>query len=394
MNTLTRAAIATSIALAAPALAGDVNPPAGPIQPTGVTLAEIRDVLDSIEAQAIDAYDLLTSVDPGTPIESLPGDVDVDFVISQPGSYFLSADWFGDGANTPIEVRASDVTIDLRGFNIVVGDFVAPAPIGVDTIGGVDRVRVYNGTIINSGGGVRLNGESNVVEDIRVTTAAGNGISVGGNSSVARCAVWGAGNGISVGDGSTIKDSVVRFCGNDGFVLGGASSIENCTSESNGGTGFAAGEATVLAGCVATRNGGAGFDLISSVVRECVAYKNASSGFSAINSTITACHSTDNIQVGFHLLAGNHVTRCSAVRNDVGGYSIIGVRNNVSFNHAANHTGGAFSYHLAASATDTFLYSNFAEQSSDYYDIDTADAAVGTQRINFTGATVWDNFSN
>ena len=35
-------------------------------------------------------------------------------------------------------------------------------------------MRVYNGTIINSGGGVRLNGESNVVEDIRVTTAAGN----------------------------------------------------------------------------------------------------------------------------------------------------------------------------------------------------------------------------
>jgi len=399
MNTLARAALAAGLSLAAPALAGDVNPPPGPIQPTGVTLAEIRDLLDSIETQALEAYDALVAVDPGTPIESLPSDTGVDFVISEPGSYFLAGDWFGDGANTAIEIRSSDVEIDLRGFSIVGGGFFdGTSAYGIDTLGGVHNVSVRNGSIVtfgdSSGGAVRLNGDDCVVEDVRVILSEGSGINVGASARVTRCVVFGGLTGVSVGDGSVVKDCAVKSTAGNAFRLDGGSSIENCTADSCGGAGYDASQGTVLSGCVATRNAGNGFDLFGSVVRECVAFRNTGDGFSALNSQISFSTAGDNTQVGFDLAAGNHVTHCSANRNDVGGFRLNGVRNHVSSNHSVEHTGGAFGFQVTASATDSFLFANFGEQNSSYYDFQTTDAALGTRKVNFSGASRWDNYSN
>src|SRR3954470_21985484 len=81
--------------LAAGGRAGPLNPPAGAVAPTMKTLQD---------------------VEPRTPIQSLSGSAAASYVITQPGSYYLT----GNIVRTPnkhgIQVLADNVTIDLAGF--------------------------------------------------------------------------------------------------------------------------------------------------------------------------------------------------------------------------------------------------------------------------------------
>ncbi len=399
MNTLLQTSLATALLVTSGVvLAGDVNPPAGPIGPTGVTLAEIRANLDAIEDQAIDAFDTLVGIHTATPIESLPGDVGAEYVISQPGAYFLSANHLGDGANTVIEVRASDVVIDLRGFAIL-GDglFAGTGSYGIDTVGGVNNVTVRNGSIAtfgdSSGGGVRLNGEGNRVEDVRVVTTQGSGIRTGGNSIVLRSVVYNAGSGISAGFASVLRDCAVQSAAGNGYTLDSGCVVENCTADQNGNDGFSASEGVVIEGCASSRNGDDGYDLFSATVRESAAYQNDNAGFRAFGSSIYACSAGYGAGIGFDLSAGNSVTRCYAISNTIGGFRLTGVRNHVASNFAGSHFSG-FGYQVLASATDCFVTANFARSNAQYYDFQTTNGILGTRRVNLTGATIWDNFSH
>src|SRR6185369_7398513 len=80
--------------------AGNLNPPAGPVASTMKTLSE---------------------VEPRIPINATttPGDADSIFRITQPGSYFLTGNITGVNGKHGIEVAASSVTIDMRGFDLV-----------------------------------------------------------------------------------------------------------------------------------------------------------------------------------------------------------------------------------------------------------------------------------
>jgi len=394
--------IATATAAAAlaasAALAGDLNPPPGPITPTGFTIAEIKAEIDAITADAEAANDTLLGVRAPTDILTLPGQGDADFIITAPGYYVLTDNYFGDGANDFLEIQSSNVIVDLKGFAVIGGGyFDAENAWAITTTAGVNNVAVLNGTIAEfgdpGGGAVRLLGEGNVIRDLRVSVSQGSGIRTGGNSTVERCSVFGAGSGIRAGFSSVVKDCTVSQTSGVGFTLESGSVVENCAASGNNG-GFEAGQGTVIEGCVAAQNDGYGFDLFASTIRESAAHENGEDGVRAYGSTMFAVHSSNNVGIGFLLLAGNHVTRCSATSNDVGGYLISGVRNHVASNFAAEHFGGAYAFRLSASATDCFVVSNFAQGSSIYYDFDTTDGALGDRKINLTGATIWDNFSN
>src|SRR3989304_4869431 len=73
-----------------PVSAGDLNPPPGPITPTQ-----------------------------RTPIgaNTTPGDADSLFMITQPGSYYLTGNIIGVSGKFGIEINASGVTLDLMGFD-------------------------------------------------------------------------------------------------------------------------------------------------------------------------------------------------------------------------------------------------------------------------------------
>src|SRR5262245_55623085 len=79
--------------------AGDLNPPAWPIAPTHKTLTEVEPRI------AINAT-------------NTPGDADSFYRIAAPGSYYLTGDTTVTGSRSGIEIAASEVTIDLRGYTL------------------------------------------------------------------------------------------------------------------------------------------------------------------------------------------------------------------------------------------------------------------------------------
>src|SRR5689334_4165953 len=88
--------------LAPRALAGPLNPPAGPVAPSLKTLPE---------------------VEPRTAINSTntPGDDTTLYRISQPGSYYLTGDITGIPGKASIAIACAQATIDLNGFKITGG---------------------------------------------------------------------------------------------------------------------------------------------------------------------------------------------------------------------------------------------------------------------------------
>jgi Right handed beta helix region len=93
------ASLLGAAALVRSARAGDLNPPQGAISPTGRSLHD---------------------VEPRTPIQSLQGNSDFLYVITQPGSYFLTGDIPVPQGKRAIFVSAAPgtVSIDGEGFRI------------------------------------------------------------------------------------------------------------------------------------------------------------------------------------------------------------------------------------------------------------------------------------
>src|SRR5215470_6747809 len=114
------------LALGTLALAGPLDPPAGPVTST---------------------YKTLTEVEPRTPLSqaTTPGDVANQFKITQPGSYYLTGNMTASTGSAPcILIAASDVTLDLSGFSVRNG-----ATEGIRISG--DNVTVRNGSVVISG---------------------------------------------------------------------------------------------------------------------------------------------------------------------------------------------------------------------------------------------------
>ena len=88
------------VAAASAANAGTLNPPPGPVAPTGKTTDEIE---------------------PRKDVLSLPGDADSLHVINLPGSYYLTGNITGAPARNGIKILSGDVTLDLNGFELVGG---------------------------------------------------------------------------------------------------------------------------------------------------------------------------------------------------------------------------------------------------------------------------------
>ncbi|MEL6330085.1 MAG: right-handed parallel beta-helix repeat-containing protein [Planctomycetota bacterium] len=147
------ASLALSIASAASAQLGPINPPAGVVGDTGPDLSQI---------------------DGRTPLsaQNTPGDFDSVFRISRPGSYYLTADLTVPAGDRGIEIAISEVSIDLNGYTIrgLNGSLEA---IGV--VGSGDRVRVSGGTVRGTAGGMFLRSDF-VVEDMIIEAMQGDGV--------------------------------------------------------------------------------------------------------------------------------------------------------------------------------------------------------------------------
>ncbi len=318
------ASVAVSV-LGLPALAGPLNPPAGPMS----------------------TYKTLDQVRPGVPLE----DTGATIVISGPGYYYLTENV--SSVSGGILIQATGVTLDLNGYTVI-GNFsgnnshhgVQLSPI-VD-----DRpITIQNGSIVRfSGDGISAtSGLLNVVlKDVHVSDCNSRGVDIAGNLMAIRCSAIDSGSdGFFIGGESNLSHCVARgnpdegfeaergffsFCsatgnGDSGFDLGllvenaGGVFIENCYAEGNTDRGILVSNNSVITGCVAIANGSTGIQgLRDVVITNCASRLNTRWGFrTGFNATVSDCVAADNGDDGFSIGSGSGITRCAAYQNTENG---------------------------------------------------------------------------
>jgi hypothetical protein len=186
---LSRRTTAAALVLAAAglALAGPLNPPAGPVTSTMKTLADLE------PRTALTAW-------------TAPGDNTTLYKITAPGSYYLTGDIWVPPGRHGVVIAASPVTIDLNGFAIY---GLQGSHEGITTDGQANaNIVVKNGLVAwMNAQGVNLSMCSNSrVESVATYSNGGNGIRVGNDCTVARCdAAFSVVSGIQVGDRCTVS---------------------------------------------------------------------------------------------------------------------------------------------------------------------------------------------
>lgn len=354
----------------------------GALQPSGAPAAGMKR-LDQVEPRR----DLLT----------LPGNASALIVVSQPGSYYLSADLAGADGKHGILVTANNVSIDLRGFNVTGS---AASNNGLHATGTL-RVSVRNGNFTNWSTGVAL-GTYARAEDVSVADNRAHGLTSADHATLARCGA--ASNSMSgfLLTSGMVADSFARSNGAFGFGFTSAGTATRCQASSNqtgfnaslgtlnlsqcssdsdvtsfssakgallreclsqGATrGFVVGPGSNLSGCSAHRdtigsdvgfNAGAGSSLAhctasnwqngfqageSSTFQSCTARSCSGSGISAgAGSTVTLCSAADCAGIGIDVGNAGAVTASTARR---GGVGIYGAEASLLANCTANETSG------------------------------------------------------
>lgn len=277
---------------AATLIAGPLDPPAGPVRSTFKTLREIE---PRIEISAANT----------------PGDNDASpslYKITQPGSYYLTANITGAAGRHGIEVAASNVTIDLNGFELNGSVATSLSGIWCEPLAGRRNLTVMNGTVRNwgqAGVGVR-DADGGRILHVTASNNAGIGIDAGSMFNLADCLAMSNGSTGIRAIGCTISDCRALQNPLHGIDADGGSTLTRCTAESNGQDGIHISSGSTVTDSTASENGGDGF------------YVNSW-------SRITNCVSTSNDSDGVYASAGSSVIDSHFERNGLNG-SGAGIR--------------------------------------------------------------------
>lgn len=196
----------------------------------------------------------LAQVEPRLPVQSLPGDASNQFIISAPGSYYLTGNITGEAGKVGIRILSSNVTLDLSGFALN-GLPTSNHGIGIN-VGNVsaDHIRIFNGTINGWGGrGIYSVGTAAVydlqVSDVVISNCfAGVDVDTSNSSSLIRnVSVRGGVGGILLSATGSVTGCVVTDLSGNSAVTGiSAQQVLDCVvtsvvSTSNVATGISAG---------------------------------------------------------------------------------------------------------------------------------------------------------
>ncbi len=295
-----------SLALCAPALAGPLNPPSGPIAPT----ARFGERIELSQ-------------------ETAQGNVANVFRILQPGSYFLAEDLTVPSGMNGIRVQVSDVTIDLNGYTIR-GE--PGSNEGIIILRPIENTTIRNGVIRDMGQSAILGGVFGLEVDrcfIEGVHAFNNGLwgfLTGEFCTFRNCVVDTAGlQGIRTGRGALIENCVVRnTTDGDGFDVGPSSRISGCVAESvlyegsavAQGDGFRVGSESVVTGCLSVSTSEDGFELGNRcLVSGCATFLNEGLGYRlGESSRIEDSTASDVLGSGITVDERSAVLRCSVAR--------------------------------------------------------------------------------
>jgi hypothetical protein len=133
----------------------------------------------------------LNQIEPRTPVDAVhtPGNSSTEFLISQPGSYYLTTNIIGLVSEFGIQISASDVTLDLNGFSMT---GPTNASVAIYILTGNTNIIVHNGIITgwnSSDSGLTSFGHNVIFENLSISGAS-VGIQCSGDGGVVRnCAV-------------------------------------------------------------------------------------------------------------------------------------------------------------------------------------------------------------
>jgi parallel beta-helix repeat protein len=267
---------------------GSLTPPGAPA-PTMKTLAQIEPRIDLQNAPAA----AVTTTDPN-----------FHYIITQPGSYYLSANLAATKPNG-IQINAEGVTLDLNGFEISRASGTGGN--GIEIPATAHRASVRNGSLKGFASGIR----SLLAGDY----ARGCGFR---DLGVSGCTAY----GILAGTGAVLESC--RAHDNSGvagiFAFTG-SSLAHCTASGNTGSyGIFAFTGSSLAHCTASGNTGTYgiYAYLGSSLAHCAASGNTGTYgiFADIGSSLAHCTATVNTGTyGIWAGAGSSLTNCSAYRN-------------------------------------------------------------------------------
>ncbi len=288
---------------------GTLTPPSAPA-PTMKSLDQIDTHVDTAAAAKRIPINAVTT----------PGNSASTYVITQPGSYYLTGNLNGDFNEDGLDINTDDVTVDLNGF-AVIGAVIS----NVGIYSNNNNVAVRNGTVRSWGhDGVRLQGANQIVEGLRIFNNVGYGLFASGNSVIKDCAASNNATGID----------------------GNAATITHCLATANQ-TGFFV-DSCVVEGCVASANTGDGFVIFAS----CLVSGNSALGNGGNGYRVSANGSLNRID-------GN-----TAIGNSSAGIRWVNdlvIRNNCYTNGAGNYipsSGGAMGP-IQAASTATNPFANF-----------------------------------
>jgi parallel beta-helix repeat protein len=279
-------------------------------------------------------YKTLTEVEPRICINSTntPGGPTSVYLITQPGSYYLSENLAGAVGKHGIEINSSGVTIDLNGFDLV-GVPAMGAFAGVKTVGaGLVNISVFNGSVRGwGGGGVDLGASSasnSRVERVRASGNVGNGIFAGSDSQVVDCSSYAnSGAGIRVRNSSRVFGCTAYNNTVGGIYSEIGGTISNCAVWLNSnGNGINANENSTVVNCTAYQNVSFGIAIgHSSTASGCSAYSNTAGFAAGSASRITGCSAFANAQTGIAVVSsstGCTITDSTAQQNGTDGINV------------------------------------------------------------------------
>ena len=291
------------------------------------------------------------------------------FVISQPGSYVLTANLVTNPGNDCIDVRVGAVSIDLNGFTIT------GAKVGIS--GRHSRqVLVQDGTVrLSAYDGIRL-GNDGIIKNMRLDVNNGSGIVCAIHCIITDNQANGNGaQGIEVLAAATITNNTVSYNGLNGIdCRGDKFSAADCKISGNtatlngqsveGGSGIVAGSESVIeantvngnfdegivassstiSGNAVNGNGKAGIVASAgSVVSSNTANGNGkSSSCTPLGGGITVVSQTNcSAGAGGVLAIGNATSGNAGFGIDLGGDPTNGYQNNVAFDNRGVPSGAA-----------------------------------------------------
>jgi hypothetical protein len=251
----------------------------------------------------------LAQIEPRTPVDATntPGTASVQYVINQPGSYYLTGNILGTAFRTGITIQTNDVTLDLNGFVMTGNGGTTYDAIAVVGQVAQNNVVIRNGTLRNWASGVWAPFGYCELDDVRVYGCTGNGFQLGNNCTVKNCS--------AVNNGGTAV-----FSGTAGLVCGNFCVIKDCIISSNI-FGIFGGSDCLVSGCLSDGNFWDGIDLNNNFnVSRCTSDNNGGGGFGLSgNGKIDECTANANFNVGISVNSGCLIKGCFASGNNEDG---------------------------------------------------------------------------